>query len=117
METAIERFWKIEDPSAFDHVTKAVSIEDAAVLQPWQSSVGHSDGYYVLPIPFKSKPPTLPDSLKIAKKRLYLLSKRFDKDEVLASQYNTTLEDLFATGHAEEVIGTSSHFDKHSMGA
>jgi hypothetical protein len=103
LEAAVERFWNVDDPSAFDDTSKSMSREDVSVLDMWRNSMSHSGGHFVMPIPFKDKTKELPDGLLVAKKRLYLLGKRLDKNEDLARQYTSAINDLLIKGYAEAV--------------
>ena len=70
----VERFWKIEDPSHLSNDT--LSVNDKIVMDLWNKHSTKEGGHYMLPIPFKERPPPLPPNYQMAKHWLDLLGKR-----------------------------------------
>ena len=54
-------------------------------------------------IPFKERPPRLPDDRLMAEHRLKLLGKRLSKDSSLKEKYTSGIHDLLEKGYAEPV--------------
>ena len=78
LERKVERFWRLDDPLCPDD--PAPSVSDRRVVSEWESSVTKDGRHYSLGIPFKYRPPGLPNNYNIVKHRLNLLEKRLGKD-------------------------------------
>ena len=54
-------------------------------------------------IPFKSRPPCLPNNKAVADHRLRLLGRKLTKDLALKDKYTSSIKELMDKGYAEEV--------------
>ena len=80
-----------------------MSISQRKVLSIWENSL-HRDGiHYAMDIPFKERPPRLPDDRLMAEHRLKLLGKHLSKDSSLKEKYTSGIHDLLEKGYAEPV--------------
>ncbi|XP_063964310.1 uncharacterized protein LOC135156299 [Lytechinus pictus] len=61
LEDQLQRFWKIEGTIILQR-DKDMSLNDRKVLKFWENSIERDNGHYQLPIPFKERPPNLPDT-------------------------------------------------------
>ena len=82
---------------------RGLSVEDKRVVEFWEESIHRSEGHYVLPIPFRQRPPYLPPNRVMAEKRLDSLKRRLSRDASLKKAYTGFMEDLFEKGYAEPV--------------
>ena len=100
LQRFVERFWKIDDIGSHE---PAMSISDRKVVSMWEQSQRLDEGHYSLDIPFKIRPPHLPDNKAVAQHRLNLLGKRLSRDSELEDKYVAGMSDLLTKGYAEEV--------------
>ena len=107
LEKQVEKFWRLDDPSS--HNGQALSISDKKVIALWESSIKRDGSHYSLGLPFKHRPPCLPDNYHMAKQRLNLLGKRLLKDSELKEKYTQSIQDSLAKGYAEEVSQEDLH--------
>lgn len=80
LQHQVEKFWKLEDVGG-DNI--GMSVSDKKVISTWEQSLHFDDGHYSMGIPFKHRPPHLPDNKSMAEHRLHLLGKRLSKDDTL----------------------------------
>ena len=59
LQAQVERFWHLEEGQKTE---VAMSPEDKQVISVWNKSAAKIDGHYTFDIPFKTKPPNLPDN-------------------------------------------------------
>ena len=95
----VNEFWDLEDCNENSNVS---SFEDRKVLKLWDENVKFEDGKYELPIPWKDGSPALPNNRFVAEKRLNLLRKRLDREN-LVSKYSENIYKMFTSGYAEIV--------------
>ncbi|XP_064631645.1 uncharacterized protein LOC135489940 [Lineus longissimus] len=100
LQKQVEQFWKLENIGGDD---QGMSVNDQKVISLWDKEMKHENGQYVLPIPFKCEPPSLPNNLIMATRRLELLGRRLQKDTVLHQKYTTEITQLVNKGYAEVV--------------
>jgi hypothetical protein len=103
LESQVVKFWKLDDVSAYDHDREAMSMEDRNMIEILERSLQVVDGHYQLDIPFKELPANLPDSRRMAARRLWLLGKKMDKDEKFAQQYTREIRNMLDKGYAERI--------------
>ena len=77
-----------------------MSRDDETALGIMQDTVKFVNGKYVLPIPRKIDPYTLPNNYCVAEKRLKYLKKKFENDSKLQEQYTKTVSKYVEDGHA-----------------
>ena len=95
------RLWTLDGPDLDDSL--AMSVEDSKVLAEYDNSLHRIEGRYAVNIPFKTRPPNLPDNRLLAEHRLKSLGKRLTRDSALAEKYKTGIHELLDKGYAEEV--------------
>ena len=88
-----------------------MSQEDMRFLQIMENNI-HQDenGYYEMPLPFKTDRPCLPNNKQMAEKRLWCLKKRFQRDQKYFEDYKKFMNDVLAHGDAEEVDEMETSF-------
>ena len=74
IERQLESMWKLEDGDGGHGL--GLSESDRKVLNIWNNSVKLVDHHYTMDIPFKARPPDLPDNRLMAEHQLRLLGKR-----------------------------------------
>ncbi|XP_063955063.1 uncharacterized protein LOC135153986 [Lytechinus pictus] len=108
LETQLERFWKLEAETADE---RGLSVNDRKVTEIWAKGKAMEDGHYQLPIPFKQRPPELPNNRWVAEQRLVSLSRKLSKDDRLRSKYTEGMNDLLQKGFCEKVPKEDSFHD------
>lgn len=104
LQHQVDRFWELED---FGRKGTPISVADQKVIREWDDTAQLIDGHYCFGIPFKHKPPDMPDNRAMAKHRLELLGKRLARDESLRDKYVTQIRELVSKGYAEPVPASS----------
>ena len=66
-------------------------------------SVALVNGHYQLKLPFRQSPPCLPDSLPEAKKRLYWLEKKMERDPEFHKRYASVVNKYQEEGSSRQV--------------
>ncbi|XP_028316746.1 uncharacterized protein LOC114471941 [Gouania willdenowi] len=92
-----------------DHMTddKTVSQEDILFLSKVTQGIRQKEnGYYEIPLPFKTEKPCLPDNKQSAVYRLNSLEKRLKRDEQYYMDYVHFMNDIITRGDAEKVPET-----------
>ncbi|XP_067941089.1 uncharacterized protein [Watersipora subatra] len=80
-----------------------VSQEDMKFIKTLESStIQNQAGNYIMPLPFKSELPKLPNNRKQALSRLEILLRKFSTNPKYQAEYATFIENLIEAGHAEE---------------
>ena len=102
LQEKVDRFWKLESSGIYEQ-EKSMSVDDRLVLALWDEKVSYSGGHYVLPIPFKSSTPKLPDNRQMAEKRLSSLKRKLEKNKDLHQKYVDGMNDLLEQGYAVPV--------------
>ncbi|XP_038061252.1 uncharacterized protein LOC119731982 [Patiria miniata] len=103
LQRQVERFWRIDDVQTVGSDNETMSVSQTKVLSIWENSL-HRDGVnYTMDIPFKERPPHLPNDRLMAEHRLKLLGKRLSKDPSLKEKYTSGIHDLLQKGYAEPV--------------
>ena len=104
LNAQLRQFWKIDGPEALIEDKKGLSFEDKRVVTLWEESIFHQDdGHYMLPIPFRQHPPSLPENRVMVEQRLESLRRRLIRDSNLHKAYKGFMDDLFDKGYAEKV--------------
>ncbi|KAK3700158.1 hypothetical protein QZH41_009867 [Actinostola sp. cb2023] len=101
IERQLEALWKLEDDHRDD--TLGLSSSDRKALDTWNDSVKLVNHHYTMDIPFKDRPPNLPDNRPLAEHRLRLLGNRFQKNPELSGRYTASMHELLDRGYAEAV--------------
>ena len=105
LDQQVEKFWTLDDTSSLGKVT--LSTIDKQVVDQWESGITTDDRNYSLPIPFKQKPPGLPNNRMMAENRLKSLAKRLEKDPALKEKYVASIQESLTKGYAEKVEDTN----------
>ena len=97
---------RLMEQNLVDQVLNSVpySQEDKKFLSILENGVKFQDGHYVLPLPFRSQNPSLPNNKIVALRRLKSLTRRFDNDISFRLHYFSFMKDLIDNGHAERVV-------------
>jgi hypothetical protein len=102
LQRKVDRFWQLESDGVFER-EKGMSVEDRKALVTWQDGVRFQDGHYVLPIPFRTSRPKLPDNRIMALKRLGSLGRKLQRNPELQRQYVSGIQALIDKGYAVPV--------------
>ncbi len=98
----VDNYFKLDDLGGKIHKIP-VSINDQRAIAVWEKDTRIIDGHYSTSIPFRQRPPQLPNNKYMAEHRLSLLKKRLMKDDYLKERYNKEMLDLLKKGHSEQV--------------
>ncbi|XP_013384334.1 uncharacterized protein LOC106154518 [Lingula anatina] len=100
VSTNLERMWTTEFSENLADVKDCVSMEDRRARDIMERSAVFIDGHYQIGLPWKYDHPCLPNNLSMAKKRINLLKRRFQRDPALFISYKATMTDYIEKGHA-----------------
>lgn len=98
----LERLYNVEFKDALVDVEESLPFEDQRAKQIMDESAVLVNGYYKLKLPFRHSPPYLPDSLPAAKKRLYWLKTRMEKDPEFHKQYASFIQKYQEEGSSRQ---------------
>ena len=101
VEKSITKLWEIEDDHK-DLSPNTLSADDERVLSMWNTKYKHTDGHYVLPVPWKSNDIILPNNLAMAVSRLRSTQRSLVKKGIY-NEYNDEVQALLANNYAERV--------------
>ncbi|XP_014677798.1 PREDICTED: uncharacterized protein LOC106817630 [Priapulus caudatus] len=101
LQQQVEMLWRQDEP--FIPTETAMSVNDRKVISLWEDTISQSGSHYSMGIPFKTRPPYLPDSRHRAETRLHSLARRLAKDPVLRTRYIAGIRDSIDKGYAEPV--------------
>jgi hypothetical protein len=99
LDQQLERMWMLDMVPEPSHTP--LSVNDKRVLKIWNESIKHKDGHYELAIPFKCRPPALPNNIAVAKQRLQSLKTRLSHNPELHRKYATYMKELIDKKYAE----------------
>ena len=99
----LERLYNTEFKDTLVDVEESLSFEDQRAKQIMDQSAVLVNGHYQLKLPFRHSPPCLPDSLPVAKKRLYWLKKRMERDPEFHKQYASVIQKYQEEGSSRQV--------------
>ncbi|XP_078344112.1 uncharacterized protein LOC144629777 [Oculina patagonica] len=99
----VENFWKTEFTDTIASSKVAMSVEDERALRIMEGSVKKVSGHYQIALPWRQHPPYLPDNRALAEQRLYLLKKKFLRDQEFFGRYKGTINDYITKGYAQRV--------------
>ena len=102
LEEQVSQFWKIEATDVLKK-DKAMSVNDKKVMEIWERDIQREGAHFQLPVPFRRRPPNLPDNKWSAEQRLKSLARRLQRDQAMYVKYKQGIEDLLRKGYAEEV--------------
>ena len=114
LRNQLEKFWKTDFGDSLSDSKATLSVEDKRALEVLETSAKKVGGHYQLPLPWKPRPPCLPNNRFVAEKRLRHLKGRLQNDRELFAKYKATIEDYLCKGYAREVPG--EELDKHAAG-
>ncbi|XP_038058753.1 uncharacterized protein LOC119730035 [Patiria miniata] len=100
LQRQVEKFWLMEDLGGCD---TSMSVSDRKAIAVWEHSIHLENGHYAVDIPFKTRPPCLPDNKAMAQHRLRLLGRKLTRDPVMKDKYTSSIKELMDKGYAEEV--------------
>jgi hypothetical protein len=83
---------------------KELSQEDLRFLHLLNKNIKQdSEGFYQMPLPFKSENLALPNNEEVVKKCFGQLCHRFDRDPSYFAQYKAFMDNVVKSGDVEEV--------------
>ena len=81
-----------------------MSQEDIKFLKIVENAIRQDEeGYYEMPLPFKTDSPNLPNNKELAEKRLSHLKRRFLRDQQYFEDYKKFMSDIIERSDAEQV--------------
>lgn len=84
------------------HGDKTVSQEDLKFIQIMEDSIHQGkDGHYIMPLPFKSEMPVMPNNKQVAAVRLGYLKKKFESNPKYFSDYKKFMQEIIDRGDVE----------------
>ena len=99
----LDRLYNTEFRDSLVDVQQSLPVEDRRAKQIMEESVVLVDGHYQIKLPFRHSSPCLPDSLPVAKKRLYLLKRKLERDPEFHKQYSSVMNNYQAERSSRRV--------------
>lgn len=99
----LENLYNAEFGDSLSSSEQKLSVEDQRAKKIMEESAKLVNGHYQFKLPFRYNPLRLPDSLPTAKKRLYWLRKKMEKDPKFHEQYASVVEKYQAEGSSRLV--------------
>jgi len=102
LEHLIQQFWRVEDYGQIKPYTK----EEKVCEQHFEQNVSRNEsGRFVVHLPFRENVSKLDKSYEIAKKRLFSIERRFQKNPTLKEEYVKFMTEYEKLGHMTQSIG------------
>ena len=98
----MEDFWSTESFGTKHCDVNPMSVEDRRAIAYLEKSTKLVDGHYVAPMLW-AEDSSLPNNFGLAAKRLELLSKRFQRDNLLYEKYKSNIEEFLSKGYARKL--------------
>ena len=99
----LEDLYNVEFRDAVVDVEDSLSFEDRKAKQIMDESAVLINGHYQLKLPFRNRPPRFPDSLPVAKKRLYWLKKKMERNPEFHKKYASVIQRYQEEGSSWQV--------------
>lgn len=115
LEKLIAKFWRIEE---YEKKTIYTNEEKMCRVNFEKNVKRDTTGRFRVHLPFKNDVSKLGNSYNIAKRRLLLLEKRFQKDPELKADYVKFMSEYEELGHMEQVdegVGKSYYIPHHAV--
>lgn len=93
----------------------SLSYNDRLFLTTLREGVRMIEGHYIMPLPFSSKRPCLPNNRELALHRLRHLRRKMSKDSQYKRHYFDFMNDIIKKGHAEKVPSSDLKVDDGSV--
>lgn len=112
LDTTLKKFWEAEAVSS----TKVVNPEDVACEEIFvRDHYRLASGRYVVQLPFKSRPPTLPNCRELALKRFTALENRLFRQPELRQTYNEFMLEYCSLEHMAPAAEPSPYVIPHHI--
>ncbi|XP_073955667.1 uncharacterized protein [Choristoneura fumiferana] len=107
LHSMLKKFWELE---TIEEDTYALTSDDRKAEENFENTHKRSsDGRYVVRLPFREEPPTLPlNSRDIAVRRWIALEKRLERTPSLKTDYNNVLQEYIDLNHMKKIEGDDS---------
>ena len=99
----LERLYNTEFNDTLVHVEESLLFKDQRAKQIMDESAVLINGHYQLKLPFRHSPPYFPDSPPVAKKRLYWLKNKMERDPEFHKQYASVIHKYREEGSLRQV--------------
>ena len=99
----LERLWKTDFEDCVVDTNVCPSIEDKRALTVMEESLTQVNNHYQVALPWRHKPPYLPNNKEMAVRRGMMLKKRLLRNESLLDKYAATMNDYLEKGYAEKI--------------
>ncbi|XP_068738912.1 uncharacterized protein [Montipora capricornis] len=103
LQSQVKRFWLTDFGESLAASEVCMSLEDKRTLKIMNETVTKTDGHYQVGLPWRNRPPSIPNNRSFAESRLCSLKRRLLKDEELHRKYNTTMDGNLCKGHAVKI--------------
>ena len=103
VDMMMQKFWESDSYGTLNE-NKSMSVQDKIALSKVSESVQISDNRYQVGIPWKSdNPPILPDSYKMAFRRLVSAERQLDKKPEVKEMYSETIKDYLKKEYIRKI--------------
>ncbi|XP_022595647.1 WD repeat-containing protein 17-like, partial [Seriola dumerili] len=95
--------FKNDFPESSIEEQPGMSREDQRFLEFVNNTVKQVEEHYQIALPLRNRDVSMPNNRRVVEQRLCYLKRRFQKDSIFHTEYNTFINDLLAKGYAEKV--------------
>lgn len=110
LDTAVQKFWDIENITSKDNVYSTDDQRCEEIYQ--QTHKRDQDGRYIVNLPFQGEMPKFSGSYEVALRRFFHLEKRLKADPNLYEEYKSHINEYLQTGQMELVPPIECRSDK-----
>ena len=103
LEQLLEEQYAHDFPEKGYEEKREMSADDRMFMQMESSSVAFKNGHYYLPLPLCDRNVIMPNNRQMAEQRTVHLKRKFQRDQVYATEYKGFMSDIINKGYAEKV--------------
>ena len=102
LDELVKQFWETESFGTEFNLSEPMSVTDKKLMNILDTETTFENGHYVVPMLWKSEE-SLPDSKPMASRRLWHLTKRFQKDESYFEKYKENVDGYIQNDFAKKL--------------
>ena len=103
LEQFLEKQYAHDFPEKGYEEKREMSADGRMYMQIVSSSVTLKDGHYYLPLPLRDRKIIMTNNRQMAEQRTFHIKRKFQRDEVYATDYKGFMSDIIKKGYAEKV--------------
>ena len=103
LSTQLAQFWRYDFPDSVASNKASLSVDDKIAEKIVSESIKKVEGRYMLRMPFRTKPSTIPNNRTMAETRMKYLHRKLQRDSKLKEGYVKTVQGYISAGYARKV--------------